>query len=225
MSRAVERPKRGDEIDVVVDDLAFGGRGVSRSDGFVVFTPDTAPGDTARVRLRKVRRRFGEADLVQVLQPGPGRITPPCAFVPDCGGCRLQHVEYDVVLDAKRRQVAEHLARIGGLDGIDVLEADPALEHFGYRNKMEYSAAPGPDGELRLGFHKRGRWDEVVDIHPCMLATEVGNIAREAVRAWALDEGLQPFDQRDHVGYLRHVVVREGVLTGQVLVIDGGVTI
>jgi 23S rRNA (uracil1939-C5)-methyltransferase len=209
-SPAVERPKRGDEIDVAVDDLAFGGRGVARADGFVVFTPDTAPGDRARVRLRKVRRRFGEADLVEVLSPGPGRITPPCPYVPDCGGCRLQHINYDEVLEAKRVQVAEHLARIGGLEGIDVLPADPALEHFGYRNKMEYSAAPGPDGELRLGFHRRGRWDEVVDIDACMLATEV--------RAWAVDEGLAPFNQRTHEGYLRHVVVREGVLTGQALI-------
>ena len=159
---------------MTVADLAFGGRGVSRVDGFVVFTPDTAPGDRARVRIRKARRRFAEADLVEVLEPGPGRMVPPCAFVPACGGCRLQHVDYDEVLEAKRQQVAEHLARIGGLEGVDVLDADPALERFGYRNKMEYSAAPGPDGELRLGFHRRGRWDEVVDIDPCMLATEAG---------------------------------------------------
>lgn len=218
MSPPVDRPKRGDELDVTVDDLAFGGRGVSRANGFVVFTPDTAPGDTARVRIRKARRRFGEADLVEVVAPGPARITPPCAFVPDCGGCRLQHVDYEVVLDAKRRQVAEHLARIGGLEGVDVRPADPAFERFGYRNKMEYSAAPGPDGQLALGFHRRGRWDEVIDIDPCMLATPTGNLARQAVRAWAVDEGVAPYDQREHGGFLRHVVVREGVLTGQVLV-------
>ncbi len=214
----MERPKRGDILDVEVGDLAFGGRGVSRADGFVVFTPDTAPGDTARVRLRKVRRRFGEADLVDVLSPGPGRVPVQCPFVPACGGCRLQHVDYDVVLDAKRRQVAEHLARLGGLEGIDVRPADPALERFGYRNKMEYSAAPGPDGELVLGFHRRGRWDEVVDVDPCMLATPAGNAAREAVRAWAVECGIAPYDQRLNQGLLRHVVVREGVLTGQLLV-------
>ncbi len=201
-----------------MDDLAFGGRGVSRADGFVVFTADTAPGDRARVRMQRVRRRFGEADLIEVLEPGPGRIAPPCAFVPDCGGCRLQHVDYAEALDAKRRQVAEHLVRIGGLEGVEVRDADPALEHFGYRNKMEYSAAPAPDGSLRLGFHRRGRWDEVVDINPCLLASAVGNVAREAVRAWAAAEGVEPYDQRAQQGFLRHVVVREGVLTGQVLV-------
>ena len=214
----MDKPRRGDQLDVTVDDLAFGGRGVARRDGFVVFASDTAPGDLARVRVRKARRRFAEADLQQVIEPGPSRVVPPCGFVPHCGGCRLQHVDYDVVLDAKRRQVAEHLARIGGLEGVDVRPADPALERFGYRNKMEYSAAPGPDGQLHLGFHRRGRWDEVIDINPCMLATPAGNAAREAVRAWAVDEGITGYDQREHTGFLRHVVVREGVLTGQLLV-------
>lgn len=209
---------RGHEIEVVVDDLAFGGRGVARTGGFVVFCPDTAPGDRALVRMRKVRRRFGEADLVEVLSPGPGRIETPCPYVPLCGGCRLQHVQYDEVLAAKRSQIAEHLARIGGLTGIDVREADPAVERFGYRNKMEYSAAPGPDGELRLGLHRRGRWDEVVNLDACMLASPVGNVAREAVRAWAMETGIQPYDQRSQEGALRHVVVREGVLTGQLLI-------
>ncbi len=212
------RPVRGDEIEVTVDGLAFGGQGVARTAGFVVFTPDTAPGDRVRVRLRKVRRRFGEADLLEVLEPGPGRVPVPCPFVPACGGCRLQHVAYEEVLEAKRQQVIEHLARLGGLTGIHVYEADPALEHFGYRNKMEYSASPGPDGELLLGFHRRGRWDEVVDINPCMLATADGNAAREAVRAWAVECGISPYDQRAQEGLLRHVVVREGVLTGQLLI-------
>ena len=218
MSARADRPRRGDEIEVDVADLAFGGRGVSRADGFVVFTPDTAPGDRARVRLRKVRRRFGEADLVEVLSPGPGRVIPACPFVPDCGGCRLQHIAYEEALESKRQQVAEHLARIGGLADVEVREADPALERFGYRNKMEYSAAPGPDGALHLGFHRRGRWDEVVDIDPCMLASAAGNAAREAVRAWAVEHAVAPYDQRAQEGFLRHVVVREGVLTGQVLV-------
>jgi 23S rRNA (uracil1939-C5)-methyltransferase len=123
-----------------------------------------------------------------------------------------------VALAAKRAQVAEHLARIGHLEGIEVREPDPAIEPFGYRNKMEYSAAPAPGGGIALGFHARGRWDEVVDVAACMLATPLGNAVRETVRAWAEGEALVPYDQRAQQGVLRHVVVREGVSTGQVLV-------
>ncbi len=214
----MERPKRDDILDVTVDHLAFGGQGVARADGFVVFCDDTAPGDHARVRVRKARRRFAEARLEEVLEAGPDRIVAPCANVPRCGGCRLQHVGYETVLAAKRDQVAEHLARIGHLPDVTVLEADPALEHFGYRNKMEYSASPDRDGGLHLGFHERGRWDSIVDIDECMIATPLGNRLREAVRRWALDEGVAPYDQRAQEGVLRHVVTREGVNTGQALV-------
>jgi 23S rRNA (uracil1939-C5)-methyltransferase len=212
------RPRRDDVLEVDVQDLAFGGAGVARHDGFVVFARDTAPGDRARVRIRKARRRFAEADLEDVLSAGPSRVEVPCPYVPRCGGCRLQHVAYERALAAKRDQVAEHLARIGHLEGIDVREPDPAVERFGYRNKMEYSASRGPDGGIDLGFHVRGRWDEVIDVEWCMFATPLGNRVRETVRAWAEGEGMRPYDQRAQEGVLRHVVVREGVATGQVLV-------
>jgi 23S rRNA (uracil1939-C5)-methyltransferase len=214
----VERPQVNDVLDLAVDDLAFGGMGVARHERFVVFLPDTAPGDRVRARVRRVRRRHAEGRLEEVLRPGPGRIGPPCPYVPRCGGCRLQHLDAAITLDAKRRQVAEHLARIGGLPDVAVLPADPALEPFGYRNKMEYSAQPDPGGGLRLGFHARGRWDEVVDVRACLLATPLGNAVRERVRAWAEEEGLEPYDGRSEAGVLRHVVVREGILTAQVLV-------
>jgi 23S rRNA (uracil1939-C5)-methyltransferase len=212
------RPRRGDILELEVESLAFGGLGVARHDRFVVFCRDTAPGDRARVRVAKGRRRFAEADLVEVLRPGPDRIAPPCPLVPRCGGCRLQHVDPLVVLEAKRAQVAEHLARIGHLEGIAVLDPDPAEEPFGYRNKMEYSASAGGDGQLVLGFHERGRWDSVIDVPACLLATGRGNAVRESVRVWALECGIVPYDQREQHGDLRHVVVREGIATHQVLV-------
>jgi 23S rRNA (uracil1939-C5)-methyltransferase len=214
----VERPRPNDLLELSVDHLAFGGQGVARPEGFVVFCADTAPGDRVRARVRRVRRRFAEAALEEVLEAGPGRVTPPCPYVPRCGGCRLQHLDYAGQLAAKARQVADHLERIAGLDPALVLPPDPAVATFGYRNKMEYSAAPGPDGELRLGFHARGRWDEVIDVDPCLLATPLGNALRESVREWALAEGLPPYDQRAQAGLLRHVVVREGIATGQALV-------
>ncbi len=217
-TRSVERPRRDDILELEVHDLAFGGAGVARHEGYVVFCRDTAPGDLVRARVVKARRRFAEADLVEVLRAGPERIVPPCPYVPRCGGCRLQHVDYALALAAKRDQVAEHLTRIGHLEGVEVREPDAALELFGYRNKMEYSAAPGPDGGLVLGFHVRGRWDEIIDVEACLLATPLGNAVRETVRGWAVARALTPYDQRAHTGQLRHVLVREGIATGQVLV-------
>jgi 23S rRNA (uracil1939-C5)-methyltransferase len=212
------RPSPGDELEISIDDLAFGGAGVGRSDGFVVFCPDTAPGDLVRVRVRKRKRRHAEAELVEVLRAGPDRHDPPCPYVPRCGGCRMQHLDYSLTLDAKRRQIQEHLARIGGLRGVDVRPAEPAKERFNYRNKMEYSAFQDEDGIVRLGFHERGRWDAMVALDSCMLATARGNAARETVAEWARREGLTGWDRREHTGQLRHVVVREGIATDELLV-------
>ncbi|WP_217913691.1 23S rRNA (uracil(1939)-C(5))-methyltransferase RlmD [Miltoncostaea marina] len=214
----MQRPRRDDVLELEIADLAFGGAGVARHDGFVVFCRDTAPGDRVRAVVRKSRRRFAEADLLEVLEPGPPRTLVPCPYVPRCGGCRLQHVDYATALAAKRDQLAEHLVRIGHLEGVEVREPDAALEPFAYRNKMEYSAAPGADGGPAIGFHERGRWDRIVDVHACMLTTPLGNAVRETVRAWAVAEGVEPYDQRAGAGTLRHVVVREGVATGEVLV-------
>ena len=211
------RPRPGDELTLTIDDLAFGGSGVGRHDGFVIFCPDTAPGERVRVRVRKRRRRHADAELLEVLAAGPDRVDPPCPYVPRCGGCRLQHVDYEVALGAKRSQISEHLRRIGGLEGIEVRAPIPAQARFGYRNKMEYSAFDS-DGVVRLGLHERGRWDRMVELEQCMLATPLGNAARESVAAWAREEELSGWDRREHRGDLRHVVVREGVTTGQLLV-------
>ncbi len=218
MQQKTQRPKRDDVLEVVVDDLAFGGQGVARVDGFVVFCDDTAPGDRARVRLRKARRRFGEARLEQVLEPGPDRIEPVCDRVPRCGGCRLQHVDPKRVISAKRDQIVEHLARIAHLTDVDVRPPDSAVELFGYRNKVEYSAGPREGGGMALGFHERGRWDRIVDIDHCHIVHPVGDVIRESVRRWAEDERVPPYDQRAQSGVLRHVVVRVGVNTDQALV-------
>ena len=212
------RPQRDQELDLGIIDLAFGGMGVARDDGYVLFVPDTVTGDRARVRVRKARRKYGEADLLEVLEPSPDRIPVECPYIPRCGGCRLQHVRYEATLAAKRDQVREHLARIGHLHDVDVRPTVGAVATRGYRNKMEYSASVGTDGAMVLGFHRRGRWDEVVDVRACQLATPRGDKVRETVRRWAEDVGAAPYDQRAQAGWLRHVVVREGIRTDQLLV-------
>ncbi len=186
----MERPRRDDVLELEVHDLAFGGAGVARHDGYVVFCRDTAPGDRVRARVTKARRRFAEAELVEVLVPGPDRVPVPCPYVPRCGGCRLQHVDYDVALAAKRAQVAEHLARIGHLEGIEVREPDPALERFGYRNKMEYSAAPGPGGGARAwGSTCAGAGTRSSTSPRACWPSDLGNAVREEVRRWAVGRG------------------------------------
>jgi 23S rRNA (uracil1939-C5)-methyltransferase len=210
--------KMQEEVELQVDSLAYGGNGVARLDGFVVFVRGGLPGDRVRARVTKVKRGFAEALATDVLQPSPNRVEAPCAHYPVCGGCRFQDLDYALQVAAKEDQVRDALKRIGGIAEPPLEPILPADSPFFYRNKMEYSFTQRPEGPA-LGFHKAGRWDEVLEIEKCWLTTDLGNSIRNAVRDWAREENLVAYDQAEHTGYLRHLVVREGRNTGQALVV------
>jgi 23S rRNA (uracil1939-C5)-methyltransferase len=210
--------RKGEEVELRVDSLAYGGNGVARLDGFVVFVRGGLPGDLVRARATKVKRGFAEAVRAALLEPGPDRVEAPCRHFGTCGGCRFQDYAYERQLESKHAQVRDALVRLGGFADPPLEPIVPARTQYGYRNKLEYSFAAGEHG-LALGFHRAGRWDEVVDVEECLLTTEVGNAIRDTVRRWAREEGLEPYDQEAQTGYLRHLVVREGRNTGQALVV------
>jgi 23S rRNA (uracil1939-C5)-methyltransferase len=208
---------KDEELELTIDSLAYGGNGVARLNGFVVFVRRGLPGDTVRARITKVKRNHAEALATEVLTPGPVRVEAPCQHYPACGGCRFQDLAYEAQLAAKADQVADALRRLGGIADPPLEQIVPAASVFHYRNKMEYSFTQYEEGPT-LGLHRAGRWDEVLEIEQCWLTTDLGNDIRNAVRAWAREEGLQAYDQETHKGYLRHLVYREGRNTGQVLV-------
>jgi 23S rRNA (uracil1939-C5)-methyltransferase len=210
--------RKGEELELHVDSLAYGGSGVSRHDGFVVFVRGGVPGDDVRARVTKVKRGFAEGVVTEVVRPSSTRVVAPCPHFGVCGGCRFQDLAYDVQVAEKERQVRDALVRIGRFDDPPLEPIVPAASQYGYRNKLEYSFTSTPEG-VDLGFHRAGRWDEVIGIDVCLLTTDVGNAIRVAVRDWAREEGLEPYDQEAGTGYLRHLVVREGRNTGQALVV------
>jgi 23S rRNA (uracil1939-C5)-methyltransferase len=209
--------RTGDELELTVDSLAYGGNGVARHDGFVVFVRRALPGDTVRARVTKVKRGFAEAITEAVITPGADRVPAPCRHFGVCGGCRFQDLSYPAQLAAKESQVREALVRIARIAEPPLRPIVPAATQLHYRNKLEYSFTGTPDGP-GLGFHRAGRWDEVLEIEECLLTTDLGNAIRSAVQQWARDESLDPYDQGTQSGYLRHLVVREGRNTGQALV-------
>jgi 23S rRNA (uracil1939-C5)-methyltransferase len=210
------RRHRGEQLEVEIDSLAFGGRGVARVDGLVVFVAGALPGDRVRAEITKAKRRFAEARTVELLHPGPERIADVCVHGGEpCPGAPWQGLSYERQLAEKSAQVDGALRRIGELGDFELEKIEPALEQWRYRNKLEYSFGDR-DGEALLGFHARGRWDLIVDVDDCHLATERGNAARNAVRDWARAESIPAYDRRAREGVLRNLVVREGWRTGQI---------
>jgi 23S rRNA (uracil1939-C5)-methyltransferase len=205
------RPSIGDELDLAVESLAHGGRGVARSGGYVLFVHGAIPGDRVRARVVKRKRSYGEARVTELLEPAPDRIEPRAAHP----GAPWQVLPYERQLEEKQRQVVDALERIGGFERPPVESIVPAVEQWHYRNKLEYSFGQDADGRLVLGFHPPGSWREVVEVDEDVLASPAVDSLRRRVRDWCEDEGLSTYDRDTHAGFLRNLVVREGRRTGQ----------
>ena len=207
---------RDQELELRIDSLAQGGRGVARHGELVVFVSRGLPGDRVRARVTRYKKRYAEARVVELLEPGPGRVQPVCPHFGVCGGCAWQDLDYAEQLRHKQDQVEDALRRLGRLDGFSMLPIVAAAERYGYRNKLEYSWTTR-DGRPALGFHRAGRWDELIAIDHCHIASDRSNDVRRAFERWAAEHGLEAYDQRAGTGFLRHLVVREGVRSGELL--------
>ncbi len=221
------RPKRGEILSLTIDDLAYGGEGVGRADGYVVFVPGGLPGDRLQVRLVQARSRFGRGAIETILEPSAERVDPPCPYFGRCGGCRLQHMAYPAQLAYKAKQVADALERLGGLRDVPIRPIIGADEILGYRNKMEFtvarprrSAGAAPemaDGGPVVGLHETERYDSVLDIERCLLQSDRMNGLLAEARAFFADRGLTVYEQETGEGLLRFLMLREGRHTGELM--------
>jgi 23S rRNA (uracil1939-C5)-methyltransferase len=226
---------RGDELVVHLDSLASEGKTVARTDGIVVFVQGGAPGDDARVRIRRTRKAFLEAELVEVVHPSALRMKPRCRYFGVCGGCTLQHIRYHAQLDFKRQHVVDVLERIGGFSGHTVNETLGVDDPYFYRNKMEFSfgtkwlergeldtvareGRPTAGSRFALGLHIPQRFDRVLDLEECWLQSENSVKIVNAVREFCLKRSLSVYSTATHTGYLRNLVIRESAHTGEVMV-------
>ncbi len=197
---APARPQRGDELELTIDALAFGGEGVARlgDSGYVVFVAGAIPGDRVRAVVHKRKRSYAHARTLEVLEPSAERIAP----VADHPGVAWQVIPYERQLEIKSAQVDEALRRIGHLDGFELQEIVPALEQWRYRNKLEYSFGGGdsPESELVCGFHAPAGGNHVTAMEDCLLASERGNLARVAALSWCRAQGLSAWERSSRRG-------------------------
>lgn len=196
---------------MTIDSLAYGGAGVGRSEGFVVFVRGALPGDRVRARVGKSKRSYAEATVVELLEPSPDRIEPETPHP----GAPWQVLPYDRQLEVKQGQVVEALERLGGFEAPPVEQIVPAVQTLRYRNKVEYSFGVAEDGRLVLGSHRAGRWDVIDELREDVLASEGVDALRNAIGDWCRENGIPAYDRRDQSGVLRNLVIREGRRTGE----------
>ncbi len=215
--------KKGQEVEVTVSDLAFGGRGLVRIDGLAVFIDQAVPLDRAVVRIVRKKKRHAEARVIRLLEPSPHRVKPPCRYSGTCGGCKWQFLDYERQIDYKSRQVAESIEHIAMIDGVKVHSTLPSEPIFGYRNKMEFSCSDrrwllpqelGKEGVeigCALGLHVPGTYHKVLDIERCLLQPDLGNAILGDVRTYIKDSTLPIYGLRSHEGFWRFLMLRHSV--------------
>ena len=200
-----------------VERLSSDGSGVAHSpDGETVFIPGAAPGDEARVRIVKDCKRYAFGILDEVLTPSPDRIPVDCAVAGPCGGCSLRHLDYAAELRAKGESVTDAFRRIGGLD-VPVLDALPSPEVDRYRNKVQFPVGRDKNGAPCIGFYA-GRTHRIVPCPDCKLQPGVLNDIGNALCGFFAENGIQPYNEETGRGLVRHIFLRRGAHSGQIMV-------
>ena len=224
--------KKGTELELVVERLSFGGKGLARVNGFVVFIDRTLPGQRVRARITRKKQSYAQARVVEVLQDSPMAIAPRCLHFGTCGGCLWQNLPYDEQLQVKQELVQDCLAHIGNVAKDLVSPALPSPQTYFYRNKMEYSFAARrwllseeldlsqveKPRDFALGLHVKGFYDRVLDIEECHLQSRLSVAILKLVRRFALASGIPPYNTQDHTGFWRFLVVRDSKHTEELLV-------
>jgi 23S rRNA (uracil1939-C5)-methyltransferase len=216
--------------NVSVIDIAEEGKGVGKTDDFVLFIEKAVPGDVADVEVYRKKKNFGEAKIINLRQPSVHRTEPFCQHFGTCGGCKWQHMTYQAQLQFKQKVVTDALSRLAKIEVDDALPILPSPADRYYRNKLEFTFSNKRwlnDGENRtdetidmnaLGFHIPGRFDKILDIEHCYLQADPSNDLRLKIRDFAKQHGISFYDVREHTGALRNLIIRTSS-TGELMVI------
>lgn len=214
------KPRKGLTVELAIDKMAYGGQGIGRMDGFVIFVRGTVPGDRISARIYRKKKGYAKASLVELLSPSPDRIVAPCPYRGHCGGCQWQHINYERQLQYKKEQIRECLEHIAGLKDVPLRNVTPSDKSFGYRNKMEFSFSDRQwflpheleqretEGGVALGLHVPGAYYKVIDIEACMLQQEGGNRILKEVKEYVKKSGIPVYGLKSHKGFWRYLTLR-----------------
>lgn len=208
----------GDEITLEIADLAYGGKGVARTSGFVVFVDRTLPGEIVRARVVRLRAGYAEAERLEIVTGSPGRIEAPCRHFGVCGGCDLQHLDRREQAEAKRRQVAALLMRVAGVPEPPIRDAQLPGDPFHYRFRIDYDWGPDPGGHRRLGLHRAGRPGDIVPVETCLLVPETADAIRAFIERRVADTELDLRTRPGQDPFMRRAALQMARATGEILV-------
>lgn len=208
--------QQGQLVEVAIADLSDTGDGVGRWNERVVFVPDTVPGDRALVRLGHIKPQYAHAKLHKLLTASSHRIRPSCIVADKCGGCQWQHISYEYQLEAKQNQVIQALERIGGFISPPVEPVLAAPSALGYRNKATYPLGVSATNQVQAGYYQKGS-HQLINLNQCPVQDSRLNPLLAQVKQDILARGWTIYDEKHHKGQVRHLALRIGRRTGEML--------
>lgn len=213
--------KKNEICRVTIEDIGMDGEGIGKVDGFTLFIKDAVLGDEVEAKIMKAKKNYAYAKLEKVIVPSPFRVEPVCQFYKQCGGCQIQAMNYAKQLEFKHNKVRNNLIRIGGLEEsyVDRIMEEPKgmEEPFYYRNKAQFPFGKNKEGKTITGFYA-GRTHTIIENTDCALGVPENKVILEKILEYMEAEKVSPYEEEAHKGLLRHVLIRKGFATGQIMV-------
>ncbi|NER35981.1 MAG: 23S rRNA (uracil(1939)-C(5))-methyltransferase RlmD [Oscillatoria sp. SIO1A7] len=211
-----EQWQQGNLVEVAIADLSDSGDGVGRFGERVVFVPNTVPGDKILARLIRVKPKYALGKVQEILEPGSSRIRPNCIVADKCGGCQWQHIAYDLQLQAKKNLIVQALERIGNIDEPPVKPVLPARVPLGYRNKATYPLGLSNSGQVQAGYYQKGS-HQLINLNRCPVQDDRLNPLLQEIKQDIQKRGWSIYNELLHSGEVRHLSLRIGRRTGEML--------
>jgi len=235
--------KKNDVFQVKIEDMSDTGEGIGKTNGFIWFIKDAVIGDMVEAKVMKTKKSYGFARLLHVLAPSPYRTDPRCPVARQCGGCQFQAMDYRQQLEFKENKICNNLRRIGGLENLVMVDENgeprgssgslckesaeggavfvyPIIgmdEPWRYRNKAQFPFGMNKDGRIITGFYA-GRTHAIIESEDCFLGVEENRLILECIRAYMEEYKIRPYNEESHSGLIRHVLIRKGFRTGELMV-------
>ena len=209
--------RKNDIVTLDIEDCGVDGEGIGKADGFTVFVKDAVIGDRVTAKIMKAKKNYGYGRLMEILKPSPYRVEPKCTFARQCGGCQLQALSYEQQLAFKEKKVRGHLERIGGFIELPMEPIIGMDEPYHYRNKAQFPVGKNKEGRIITGFYA-GRTHTIIENRDCVLGVSQNKEVLDRVIAHMEAYGIEPYNEETGKGLVRHILIRYGFFTGEVMV-------
>ena len=209
--------KKDDFVTLTIEDMGVDGEGIGHVDGCTLFVKDALIGDVITAKIMKMKKNYGYARLMEILTPSKDRVEPKCAYHKQCGGCQIQALSYEKQLDYKKKKVLNNITRIGGLEKLPEFDLIGMEDPYQYRNKAQFPFGTDKNGEVVTGFYA-GRTHSIISNTKCYLGVEENQQILEIILAHLKKYNIPAYDEQTGKGLLRHVLIRKGFTTKELMV-------